>query len=723
MHSITPKENRTESNATAHQFPGAKSNVALAFNAPMQSSLASSFPAVPGVPAQLMAEENIHTRRFYKVLTKTGERILYLKKKGDVPQLYFIFQAGKRDDEEVTEILDPEEILEEAASDKVRPERITERTEFYSGPLGEFRQHIPGDLRSARKSAETGKTRFGPVDESPAVPYFGPYSVPDDDSAEAVFWIRDEMEIESIAEQEGLDLSQLTINEKLALLPKFITKGLDKDHLDPKIWVELKKAFDEQEKAHLARLERVEAEEFERKWEIDDEIVEEPQRRSASSRLSKVVLKGDALGKKFVEDYVPMPIDGTDPAITAVTATNVPTRSSREQSSSGKKKPAYVLNIPAHVSKNVPGVLKNYGDQATRSMTDGNKRIAAVVALNDRQPLVANNSLQQKVESITTDLGFNYSIVGFYWAPQYIKAGMQVLNFSDVKLDYENLNDPQAQAYVRGNLFKNPVYTDQKHLPYGLFREQAAASAYTKNFVTGFAQTNSPVYVHIGDPDAINWSVNNDNDEGVLARYDQIIEDMSKDPLGLKTPLPPMITGGYNLGEVRDDDSPEQKLVRLGNTIERSVRRSIAPVVPESMYATEPNMLVKAFDAREITENNDGFNGLNALQKPGAFGKKDAEGQALKASIAKSLGRNVNDPDFAPYVDATIETDIPDRINYSAKGHQKQILNLTEQKQSYLDPGNWTALPRTGVSKEKSLLKSHMEKLILGKLDEVEQDQ
>lgn len=597
-----------------------------------------------------MPDQDIRTGRYYEVQTEAGKKVLYLKMKKSAR----ITGNGK-------------------------PEYT-----FYSDDKGTggavlitSEEAVLRDLGTTAPAVEVEEDEE--EQDEPATD-FGPYA----QDTDPLFWK---------ARPPSKSLAK-----RLGTLPDLIAKGLE-DKLDPSIWEDINQALEDQQ----------------------DEAV--PVSRSGPSvsasaprtrRASKVALKGEELGKVFVEAHPPKEISGTTPLIEAAGQKIVTTRVPRVAApSSAAKKPGYVLNIPAHVSKDVDGILEKYGEQATKGLAGGKGRIAAVVAVNDRKPLEPTDKVEKKVESTRKDQGFDYGVVGFYWAPQFGDNE----TFAEVKKQYDELGDEKAQEYVQKNLYKGR--SRQEDLPYGLFREQATLSEVNDHMLGEVGKRYDPVYIHVGDPDAVSWTVNNDEDTGVLARYDEVLGEIGKDD----APYPPLITGGYNFGETTPDDSATTRLVKLGNFAERALRRTIAPVVPEALYPTEPNLLVKASDTRDEDpeQMRKLFRGARGKGPGSLFGKGASEGNTLRLNLARELGRETSDPTFAPYVDATVETDIPDRILASARAHPRTpVLNLLKQKQSYLTAENWTSISRTNKPQTdaKATVEAAIRKLVEAKLEE-----
>jgi hypothetical protein len=361
----------------------------------------------------------------------------------------------------------------------------------------------------------------------------------------------------------------------------------------------------------------------------------------------------------------------------------------------------YVLNSPAHISTSPGGILAQYGEQATAGAVDGVRRIGAVLAVNAVEQLDGGTPVEDLIAQTKPKLPFPYALVGFYWAPTFRHVGVGYVDFPVVRAAYQRL-DGTAQAVVRKGLFT----FDQDHLPYGLFREQASINAANATMIGLLAKRCAPVYVHVGDPDTIDWRVNNST-TGVLARYDEVLGGFGERSEG---PYPPLVIGGYNFGAPSDDDHPVDRLVKLGGIVDRTIRRSIAPHVPESLFPTEPNFLLKAFDAREPRERAFFLefiaNAVGATGDSGAlFGRKDAEGQALRTKLARTLERSPSEPSFAPYVDATIETEIPPRIRESATTG-----SIVGHTQSYTDTSNWTGISRT--DRDQSRAKTRVDQTI-----------
>ncbi len=500
------------------------------------------------------------------------------------------------------------------------------------------------------------------------------------------------------------------LSERLVQTPKGIKRHL-KNNTDPALWKAIAKTMESS--GTIAREEGQAT--GSPKITVESKEEAEPVKRRQPGRASVkgrevIALTGAEAGKAFVENVVPLEIGATEPRVWPSNEKFTYTPEILPELDSKNKQPGYVLNMPAHTSKDVQGLLTRYGSGATQGSPNMKARIAAVIGINTRKPIdtAEPDPIKAAIDTArAATADFRFSVVGFCWAPAFTINGVKAA-YADVVAAFNALPDDAAKQYAKTNLYDKR--SGQKYLPYGIFRQEVAKHPMTNAYVRALAAAADPVYLHIGDPDAISWHTNNNSEVGVLTRYDDTIGQMDRDtPEG--TGLPPMIVGGYNFGGVKPADSDAQKLARLGNVLDRAIRRSIARIVPEAMYPTEPNLLVKAADEREADKFAQ-WKIMSELltQDGGLFGKADSEGNRLRINLKRTLGREISDATFAPYVDATIETDIPDRIEESARASETAMLNLLKQKQSYTSTENWTSISRTDGPEKKA--KASVEKAL-----------
>jgi hypothetical protein len=570
---------------------------------------------------------------------------------------------------------------------------------------------------------EVGLSEFTPLtaevnptisNDASNAPYYGPYTT----GPGSAFWQGDE--------------TDETLAERLKKTEQSIKTGLEKG-LTPEFWERVSALLDQAqgETGEAITIEGNEKLQEGKEKEAEASIVKVSARRGAtrSTRSTKAEEAkkptGEEAGRAFVEAVTIEPIAGTAPTVEILpeaskryTPAELPPLEGKDGS-----EPGYVLNMPAHVSKSVDAILNLYGAEATKGAPDLPARMAAVIGINDLIPLENEDEsiVSKAVNRVSAKTRFRYGVFGFLWAPTFNVEGEKGFSIDEVIELYRPL-DNAAKKFVRENLYKGRLR--QKQLAYGMFREQVTKHEYVNTFINELGEVCDPVYLHIGDPDAVSWVVNNDASVGILARYDQAIGEMDKqNPEAIR---PPMIVGGYNFGVPTAQDDPINALCKVGNILDRAIRRSIAAIVPEALYATEPNLLVKVLDKNEGDRARQWKLMQTLLKQPGRlFGKGDAEGNTLKLALAEILKMERSDPVFAPYVDATIETDIPPRVIKSASSHPKQILlNLLRQKQSYATTANWAGIGRLdkgetkGEPEAKTYVDNSMREIIADLIEE-----
>jgi hypothetical protein len=296
----------------------------------------------------------------------------------------------------------------------------------------------------------------------------------------------------------------------------------------------------------------------------------------------------------------------------------------------------FVVNIATIPSEVKPGMAARYLGAAWDGAGAGTiaaERTAVVIGVNTMEKLdpAANQTASQgviaKLGAITRPAGLQMAVFGFSWAPTWIQKGGGPADISVVRAAYEKLSPAERQHVKEGGL------AAKEALPYGIFRETVLGSPYTKRAVDILSKVNRQVHVLSQDADT---DVAARSGRGILAEYTRILSDMGQHPL--------LTIGGYHFQGFdwgREAGSRKEQLTNLANELDRAVRVAINETEHRQMlYPTEPNMLIKAWDA-------DVRNGIFQRQAvidalahdPGSvYGTAHAEGRNLRNNLMKTYG-------------------------------------------------------------------------------------
>jgi hypothetical protein len=357
----------------------------------------------------------------------------------------------------------------------------------------------------------------------------------------------------------------------------------------------------------------------------------------------------------------------------------------KQEKPKGEKQPGYVFGTLLTQPSEIEATLKNYSTQAWGESEDGGVgRSQVVIGLNRPTPIDGKDPFASVK---LPDAPFSYTVVSFTWS-----TGLRALPYGapctleDVRADLAKAEKkaPGIQALVEERFYRGRFTEETKmeRVPYGALREEIMPE--TKQAVGSLSALCDPVYLHIGDPDALDWRVNCGH-EGVLTHMDGVLAKRAE------SGLPQMIAGGYNFGRYNPDEDPMLNAARFGNELDRHLRVDLGKVAPHVSYPTEPNLFVRAHDDKahyDLFSNKKLFDpGSGRVKKQGALmGIKNAEGNALRTKMFKAEGLDTRDPKNFLYEEASITTTAPGRVLKSTSG-KTPYARLFEHEQSFAKPG------------------------------------
>ncbi|MEW2443177.1 WXG100 family type VII secretion target [Micromonospora marina] len=160
--------------------------------------------------------------------------------------------------------------------------------------------------------------------------------------------------------------------------------------------------------------------------------------------------------------------------------------------------------------------------------------------------------------------------------------------------------------------------TDQKNLPYGLFRELLARHPETQARMKALhnAETRRPMYLHIGDADVVSFFRDGDRETSppppgrrtgaagtsmpALVADRRSVFELARDHIQRAETPPRLISGGYvtepggGKSAAHGTKTPDARpIARLASELDMRVRNAMAAVDARSVYFPEPNLFVQ----------------------------------------------------------------------------------------------------------------------------------
>ncbi len=198
-----------------------------------------------------------------------------------------------------------------------------------------------------------------------------------------------------------------------------------------------------------------------------------------------------------------------------LTAVDVPGRFIDNSISRTGNAIAYVANVPTIPPREDPSPLtpasiaQLYQAGAFNNADDLKSRFALIIGVNAYRDLKGEKEPQVRAQVS----GFNWTaytvgVFGMTWTPRWseetrTESGGRQLNseidFSVVRAAYNSSTD-KAAAEAHELRWKGA----QRVIPYGAIRDQIRSHPFTDRAVAGLQAWSSTVYIHTGDPDAVN---------------------------------------------------------------------------------------------------------------------------------------------------------------------------------------------------------------------------
>ncbi|MFH9672103.1 hypothetical protein ACH4L5_07445 [Streptomyces sp. NPDC017405] len=300
----------------------------------------------------------------------------------------------------------------------------------------------------------------------------------------------------------------------------------------------------------------------------------------------------------------------------------------------------FVVNMAATPGEITADVASRYLDEAWQD-SKGNSaeamaltRVAVVIGINTFERLDRNSAkaggkagILAAMDRIAPKDGQLLGVFGFLWTPRWTHREGREVALSEVRHAYAQLSHREQEAAIAAN---ESGWRDGK-LPYGVFRGEVLGHPFTEQAVRILKAANTRVHIVSQDADT---GVAAASGVGVLRAYQQVLDSMKRHPL--------LTIGGYHFEGFKwgEKDHPHMRqMTLLSNELDRAIRKAITEEHPEMLYPTEPNMLIKAWDAKGAggVFQDARARGLLAVQGQ-LFGLRGAEGRMLRIRLMELFG-------------------------------------------------------------------------------------
>lgn len=288
-------------------------------------------------------------------------------------------------------------------------------------------------------------------------------------------------------------------------------------------------------------------------------------------------------------------------------------RGGQLSAASGARSPrGYIGNTPVSLGGPQPSSIASQYLSAFGSPQEAGQRFSLVIAVNAMDDLAGRNAaLVTQRASSGAGAAYPWAVIGLMWRPRWFDRGTnaEVADINVVRNAYSNpqLTPPEARAAADAEEARSRA--NAAVIPYGALRTQILQSGETAAFRGGLLQRADTVFVHVSDPDTVNFNPAREGaggagNEALFQRFDRILNAITRD-VGPRSRRgrpqsdgggPIVATGGYEF-ELRMDPPVTGQTAdlrtRLSAQLDMAVRQAMASVDPRSVYFPEPNLLIQ----------------------------------------------------------------------------------------------------------------------------------
>jgi hypothetical protein len=314
--------------------------------------------------------------------------------------------------------------------------------------------------------------------------------------------------------------------------------------------------------------------------------------------------------------------------------------------------PAYIGNIATIArgkDKDIPQIADQYEHEAFNTPADAARRFALVVGVNNMETASEEQApqmaqIQGEVNKTTNVTAFPTGAIGHLWRPKWVRVRTNTeVDVQDVRNAISRGHDPAALKVAAKE--EERKKRNLKNAP-NIARNNIMKSIYTRDLLTHMHDRFNDVYIHVGDPDAVNLKAPDIPDATPARpatpllgdRYDRIIGGHSRQ----HGHAPAVVTGGYRFRHIGEGDidpraaGPDADKAKVkakslqtvkSSELDMLVREQVAEINPGVPYWPEPNLILSSSIYRAVA---------SGTKEP--FGAANVESVHLRNQLRDTYG-------------------------------------------------------------------------------------
>lgn len=264
---------------------------------------------------------------------------------------------------------------------------------------------------------------------------------------------------------------------------------------------------------------------------------------------------------------------------------------------------AYVGNTPISrgtIQAYAMQYLDAWGGRSGRAIAQ--QRFALVMGVNMFEDLASLNvaTVRSMVQAGAAGVPYPWASFGFVWRPNWVRGTRPItidVVRSEIARDRARL---EPLAVAEENRFRATI---RSSVPIGPIRDLIfSGHPQTQRYVADLRRRADAVFVHVTDPDTVNFNPASSNNEALFRRYDEIIppvlaairQDAAR---ANRTTL--IVSGGYEFemrplaGAPINPEQADDFRTYFAGTLGRAVQTGLASVDARAVYFTEANLLIQ----------------------------------------------------------------------------------------------------------------------------------
>ncbi|AGC47259.1 hypothetical protein MYSTI_05986 [Myxococcus stipitatus DSM 14675] len=337
-----------------------------------------------------------------------------------------------------------------------------------------------------------------------------------------------------------------------------------------------------------------------RRWDVQGQV--NPTARQNTNALNETVPAGEAFRYRIK----------TEPGVVQTARVGQSRGGQLSGPASARSPRGYIGNTPVSLGGPQPASIATQYLSAFGSPQEAGQRFSLVVAVNAVDDLAGRNVAEvTRRASGGAGAAYPWAVFGLMWRPRWAdrETGAEAASVADVRRVYNDaqLTPPASRTAAEAEEARNR--SNAAIIPYGALRTQLLQAGETSSFRAGLLRRADTVFVHVSDPDTVNFNPAREGagaggNEALFQRFDRILNAMVRD-VGPRSRrgrrqsdggAPIVATGGYEF-ELRMDPpltgQTADLRTRLSGQLDMAVRQAMASVDPRSVYFPEPNLLIQ----------------------------------------------------------------------------------------------------------------------------------